>query len=225
MKNKLEEQMSELMDAASLKDLMPDFDKEALWNEVATQLSKEAKKKVIPIWWISRAAAVLMIGVATWMVVHFSGSNSIEPVEIVHAKSAPTVPLHVEKQNDEPAIKQGLATTTATQNRTHATAKTVTINSTPKMQQTTIAQQETKDVANSTETPVLGTPAKQNTAVAVAKKKVTHYLDIDDELAENALPAVASSPSFIQMKLNKPGITEQQSQTKPFKEFVFALAR
>ena len=226
MKNKLEEQMSELMDAASLKELMPDFDKEALWQEVATQLPPvQEKKKVIPVWWIARAAAVFLIAAATWALLHLSGNKPVTINEIAHTQSQPSPDVKINKPVDATVTNTQSLTAKQTINVAPAVSKKASINATLQVQEIVVTQPAQQEIIKDSGTPILGTPAKQTAEVAVVPKKVTHYLDIDDDVSVNAAPVAVSSPAFIQMKLNKPGTQAQSSQQPPIKEFVLALAR
>lgn len=215
MKHKLEEQMQQLADTASLKELMPEFDKEGLWQDVTTQLQeKKDKGRKIALGWLSHAAAVVVAILATYTVIHFSRSTQ-SPQTTAHAPSV--APISSETIQPAPALPvPAAAPQPAASNR----------------QQTNLAIQ--------TSAPHIATPVKQPTSqlipaiipdpapmapatrdiipqpVTVATtmpKKVVHYLDLDADTQPAPAAEPVPPPSFVQMKLNKPDIPNSHQKT------------
>ena len=225
--NKLEEQMNELMNGASLKDLMPGFDKEAFWTEVAAQVPEQQPKKkkaIIPLGWVLRVAAVLLIGIGIWSAVRFSGSHSVVTEETAAITTPSSSPIII-KQPAVIAAPQEAAAVIPANNIARITKQVFPVKMMPQQQPQNVQPQVNVPHIISEPRLTLNTPVTVETPVAVAKKKVTHYLDIDDDTAPAATASNVATAPFIQIKLNKPGTAEQHLQQKPFKELTLALAR
>jgi len=68
------ENINERMERASLRDLMPGFDKEVEWLQLAGKLHPEKKRVLLPLW--SYAAAILLLlGVGVWLMLPPNGKN------------------------------------------------------------------------------------------------------------------------------------------------------
>ena len=212
--------MSGLMEGASLKELMPDFDKEVFWTEVAAKVpEQQPTKKVIPFGWAARVAAILLVGIGIWMAVRFTGNHSTVTDETA-ATTQSSIPAIATQPVVSPAPQEATAPAASiTQN-----AKSFTPAKAIVQQQQNEAPQLMAPKVTTEAGPPLGPLVPAESPVAIVKKKVTHYLDIDDEPAPVATAAGSTTP-FIQIKLNKPVIQEQNLQPKPFKELTLALAR
>jgi hypothetical protein len=64
MKSDFEQSMREGMKGASLNELMPEFDKQAEWNQLSGKLRPEKKRILMPIW--SYAAGIVALILAGW---------------------------------------------------------------------------------------------------------------------------------------------------------------
>ncbi len=68
------ENINERMERASLKELMPGFDKEAEWLQLAGKLHP-AKKRIPLTRWAYAAAILLLLGVGTWFMLPPTANN------------------------------------------------------------------------------------------------------------------------------------------------------
>ena len=219
MKNRVEEQMAGMLDSVSLNDILPDFDKEAVWEKVSARIpAGKPVRKILPVR-IWQAAAVLLVIVSTYMFMTHKGSVT-EPTVATAGKKIP-----------------------------QAAPQTTTANSTIAVQQPTVIVKPANGTAqtaiNATQQPVVVTPSivvhepvapqeplvatdpvlpKQPSVAAAPAKRVVHYMDIDDEAVSSTEKHIASSP-FIQVKLKKPEISNDEAQKKPFKELMVALGQ
>jgi len=227
MKNRLEEQMNRVLDTASLKDILPDFEQDALWETVAQQLTEQPKaRRVLPLGFkgISYAAAVLLAVILTYGVLHFTGRKEQPAVAIKPTSSLPVTtspakkiaPIKETLPASQPA--EHIAQTTKQQPTVH---QAITAPSAPALQ---VAQQQII-LPEKTATPAPANQPNPKTVVKASPRKVIHYLDVDEEASNNSSTEDVAGPSFIQMKLNKPGYHEDMTARPLLKEFVFALGK
>ena len=224
MKNKLEEQMRETMDGASLKDLMPDFDREGFWNELQPAIVSEKTKGIIPVRWMSYAAAVLLLIVAGYIVTHFPGNEYVANEAGITLQKA-IVPALSDKPDK--------STANPNLDKVRKHEEDVAVNPTQKIAQPQPLEQQIlanddnnilRSKINDSESVATVISTKETVVVAAPQRKVTHYLDID-EVSEPAARMVASNPPLIQMKMKRPDPSDQNLQQKPLREFAMAFAR
>lgn len=230
MKNELEEQMKRMTDDASLEELLPGFDKEALWGSISDELhpEKPAKKHFL-LGWMSHAAAILLAIAGTWLFLHFNQRGTGDAVAVNIPVATPQIPVKNEQVAAVP--QQALPRATGAQIvpqdkqiQTSVNYDSATPVASVKEAAPVIIPQSPAQVPEEQKIMV---PEPQPVVVTVAKKtrKVTHYLDLDmDEPAYDVVPHPAP-PVFVQMKLNKPDMPNNSNQKMPLKELVIALAR
>lgn len=227
MKNRLEEQMKEVAENADLRDIMPDFDKEALWKAVAAELPQNRKKTWrIPVVRLSYAAALILLIMGAWYTLSVKGEQT-SGSETVQIKTGTPSTAPKSSKNDHTQVMMQTATSAPAHEQQIAVTAEKAI---PPVQQQpphrTITQPDIRKEIARTElpgqepviTPV--PPTANNTPVVIAaaqsKKKVTHYLDIDGE-ADDTNP---ESPAFIRMKLKKPECPNNVNQKAPLRELL-----
>ncbi len=218
MKNRLEEQMKEMLEDASLKDVLPDFDKEALWSELQPKINSRKKIYVLPAArWALRAAAILLIAVIAY---RFLYTPNHQPQMIQVATTVKKTEKNtVAAGHPKPAISIHEPAQQQTNKMIEPAQKAKAVAAVPK-QKESLHPIEDVVIPAPIITPkqVVPVPA----AIAKAIPKVTHYLDLDEE----EQPAVAATPHpLIQMKLNKPGIPDDAVHQKPVRDLAFALDR
>ena len=187
MASDFEKMMNEKMDNASLKDVLPDFDKAATWSELENRLP-EKKSKPLFAWWTHAAAVVagiLLGGFALQTI--FNHDTNTEPIIQVAQEKQTTVPAEVIVKTDTVFITKEVMPAEPIAKPVH---KAVTPQPQPKE---VIAKEETKKpVKTEKALPVVEDiiAPKQEEVVAQAKpKKVKpiHLLDIDNEDRQDAL--------------------------------------
>jgi hypothetical protein len=95
------ENINERMERASLKELMPGFDKEAEWLQLAGKLHPAKKKMHLPMW--SYAAAILLLlGVGIWFILPPTSKD--QPTIVHQSVPTPVVPLADTSSKTQPAI-------------------------------------------------------------------------------------------------------------------------
>ncbi len=93
------EKISEKMEQASLKELMPDFDKEAEWLQIYQQLHPAKKKMPILVWYAAAASLVLLFGVIWFMLPKDTISSSHQQT-IVRQSIPPVLPTVAAARTD-----------------------------------------------------------------------------------------------------------------------------
>lgn len=93
MAKDFEKLVNEKIEGASLKDVMPDFDKEAMWNELDNRLPVPAGRKVLPLWWTHTAtvAAGILLGVVLIRSLYGGGIDDNAATTAVKQDAAPVV--------------------------------------------------------------------------------------------------------------------------------------
>lgn len=229
MKNELEEQMKRLTDEASLEELLPGFDKDALWGSISDELhpGKPAKKRFL-LGWVSHAAAILLAIAGTWLFLHFNQRTRSDAVAVGIPVTTPQVPVKNEKVVAVPqqALPQVADAPIVPHNKQASSSAPYNPASPVASVKEAAPVMILQPPVPVTEGPKIMIPDPQP-VVTVAKKtrKVMHYLDLDlDESAYDVVPHPAA-PVYVQMKLNRPDIPNNTNQQMPLKELVIALAR
>jgi hypothetical protein len=113
----IEKQMKEEMERASLKDVMPDFDAEQEWLNVAGKLQPAKKRTSAMIW--RYAAALIVLLCASWLALLLFKPHDQQlakkatPVKTEEQKNTSTIP----SRNDQMPIDSNTASMQATANK------------------------------------------------------------------------------------------------------------
>lgn len=222
MKREWEEQLKQLVEAASVKDLLPEFDKEAVWERVT---AKQTRRRKIRPGWISHAAAVV-VGMLISGFVFSLFSPKAQPV----IATAPLSPIAVEVQGnkEDPGNHNALPVHQAS-----------VVHTRPVLQQQAIRPGQKKPAdpvsarfPDAAPTDVVAPDpmlieAEQPPAIVQSKpvrRKVMHYLDITSGDAINEQAKPGPTVYLVQVKLNKPEALNSNLSAPPIRGFVGILA-
>ncbi len=199
MADDFEKMMNEKMDDASLHDVLPGFDKSAVWDELETRIPANKKKPVF-VWWSHAAAIIGGILIGGMMLQLFFRQDTGRTNANVAAIEQPAVQPEVIIKTDTVIItKEAVPVYIAAKEEKTTAPKPI-----PQKQETIIAQQEEQPVQEE-QIPVLeiikDIEPREVIAQAVPKKvKPVHLLDIDNEDRMDALynnePSVTQKSGF-----------------------------
>lgn len=219
MKTRLEEQMKGMMDNASLSELLPGFDSEALWAGVAPTLPGSAEEKrsfALNYKWAARIAAILLVAVGGYLAARFSPQQP-EEARVVTVITTQPSPAKVQPAPVAAPIEKAVVTAPAANAPKTAIVQKHEAATAPAVLQ---PEPELQPAPGYTE------PVQPALAAAAAPRKVKHYLDVDEDAAAVTRPEVhMAGPSLIQMKLNKPGYEGDMPDRRPLKDLAFALGK
>jgi hypothetical protein len=180
MEQDFEQQMRDKMDEASLKDLMPRFDKDEEWDQLSERLHPNRRRNIIPMMW-SHAAAIVIGVTIGWILLKNTGKESAGANEVARVintttpQAAPTTAVthdtvlrEVVRIKEVPSHATGIARTAAPP-IIHDTVMIVA--------QSTVTSPVTADTFK---------PATVAASAAVAtvkrpRPRAVHLLDIDNE--------------------------------------------
>lgn len=207
MGNDFEKMMNEKMEGASLEELMPDFDKQATWEELEQRIPGEEKKtKPVFAWWThaaTLAAGLIIGGIIIKSLTVTNPTQQTQPVATTTEQITTGEPEIIVKTDTVFITKEVPAAPVET-----PVQKAITPKPTQPKQETFIAQEETpkqKENKEQTIQPIIQEEIKKpQQAVAVASKqkqvKPIHLLDIDNEDRQDALynndPSAAKRSGF-----------------------------
>jgi len=80
-----EQQLNEKMEQASLKELMPDFDKEHEWQQLEQKMCPVKVRRLVPLWSYAAAIVLLLVG-GIWFMKR--GADTIDKQETAKHKGA-----------------------------------------------------------------------------------------------------------------------------------------
>lgn len=223
MSSDFERMMNEKMDNASVKDVLPGFDKDAAWAELEPRIAQK-KQKPLLAWWTHAAAIVagIIIGGFTLQLLLNTNNEGAVPAEVVQVQEqqyvAPVVvpadTVYIVKEVEVPA-KNNVQPAPQLKSQPKYTQPK------PAVATEAIAQQPAEQAIELTPAPVEKKQQQPEQAIAQAKpKKVKpiHLLDIDNEDRTDALyhndPTASQRSGFalhISTKRLPDNNTQQQS--------------
>lgn len=217
MADDFEKMMNEKMEDASLHDVLPEFDKSAVWDELEPRIPAQKEKPVF-VWWSHAAAIIGGILIGGMMLQLFLKQDSnISSVAVVEQKEQQ--PNIVIKTDTVFITKEAEPVYVATAEKKPSVPKPKPI---PPKQETIVAHRENK-AAQIVKLPAIEVikDKKQEEVVAKASRKKVkpiHLLDIDNEDRSDALynnePEVTQKSGFafhISAKRLPASNTEQKS--------------
>lgn len=223
MAEDFEKLMSEKMEGASLKEVMPEFDKEAVWNELDNRLAAPAGRKVLPLWWTHAAAvaAGILLGVVLIRSLYGDGGSGVEENTVTT----------VIKQDAAPAVVVKRDTVFIPVQPAMVPVKEVIVRKKQAMPHEQLPVQEHVAVETSkepTQPPATEKAIEQQPVATVKPKKIkaVHLLDIDNENRQTALyhndaDAYHRSVFVLQISAQRlPGNNPQQRKGTLIKELL-----
>ena len=183
MAKDFEKLVNEKMEAATLKDVMPDFDKEAMWNELDNRLPQPIKKKILPLWWTHAAAvaAGILLGVVLIRSLSGDGNSGIKENTVTTVIKQDAAPVVVVKRDTvfipvQPAVPVKEVIVRKKQVMPHQQL--------PVQEHAAVETQEIEQLLPETAKNTEQQPVAQ---IKPRKKKAVHLLDIDNENRQTAL--------------------------------------
>jgi len=226
MKHQWEKQMQQLTEKALVSDIIPGFDKEALWEhmEQSHQLPVHKKRQRIALGWVSHAAAVvagmLIASLVLWLYKFQPETMAIAqpvvpappqvagvPAARPHTVTVPVLP--------PPVIANTRKTVLPVRSVMPGTSQSQSPGRVPPQD-----QQPDKPVAD--DAPVMPEPLEP-VVTQRAPRKVVHYLDITSETGIADKYEREPTVHFVQIKINKPEALNSTQQQTPFRELVRTL--
>lgn len=187
MDKDFEKKLREKMEQSSLKDIMPDFDKAAAWQELDNKMTE--KKRVLPVWFNYAAAVVagLLLGSTGVKLWWNDTATVVTPTVVVKEVPVANDPIYINTPEPTTPSQQPLkpVTTPITQQyiAKKAAVKQITVIDTQHVVVKVPEQQNVpeKSITVPNEEPLVAHSESVGENAVPIKKKTVHLLDIMNE--------------------------------------------